>query len=257
MTDHRLMEPPRVILNGLNTPDIPTSERQQVGPPGMPAQALQVLAMAQRTAEEHVRSAQRHAERVHAEAAAAADHLAREAEAHAQEVRREAAKVLADARETSDRAEQEADLHVEQAQREAAKILADARAQAEAVGARAEDNAEELRLSAQRRYDDIVGSLGARREGLQQQIEALERFDREYRARLSSFMQSQLRALWVDQPQVTGAPDPDASDLPDGTQYPQHGEAEHPGGLVLVGRHGPDREHDLDSGYDPADLDDD
>jgi hypothetical protein len=29
----------------------------------------------------------------------------------------------------------------------------------------------------------------------------LERFDREYRARLTSFMQQQLRALWVDQPQ--------------------------------------------------------
>ena len=48
----------------------------------------------------------------------------------------------------------------------------------------------------------MVGSLGVRRESLQQQIEALERFDREYRARLTGFMQNQLRALWVDQPQV-------------------------------------------------------
>jgi hypothetical protein len=39
---------------------------------------------------------------------------------------------------------------------------------------------------------------------LQQQIEALELFDREYRARLTAFMQGQLRALWVDQPQVDG-----------------------------------------------------
>jgi hypothetical protein len=50
----------------------------------------------------------------------------------------------------------------------------------------------------------VVGSLGTRRESLQQQIEALEQFDREYRSRLTHFMQGQLRALWVDQPQVNG-----------------------------------------------------
>jgi hypothetical protein len=49
----------------------------------------------------------------------------------------------------------------------------------------------------------VVGSLGTKREALQQQIEALENFDREYRQRLTTFMQGQLRALWVDQPQVS------------------------------------------------------
>ena len=50
----------------------------------------------------------------------------------------------------------------------------------------------------------MVGSLAGKREALQEQIEALEQFDREYRARLQTFMQGQLRALWADQPQVTG-----------------------------------------------------
>ena len=49
-----------------------------------------------------------------------------------------------------------------------------------------------------------MGGLAARREALQQQIEALEQFDRDYRSRLTAFMQSQLRQLWVDQPQVNG-----------------------------------------------------
>jgi 2-hydroxychromene-2-carboxylate isomerase len=57
-------------------------------------------------------------------------------------------------------------------------------------------------VQAQQRYEDVVGGLSARREGLQQQIEALERFDRDYRGRITSFMQTQLRALWADQPQV-------------------------------------------------------
>jgi hypothetical protein len=50
----------------------------------------------------------------------------------------------------------------------------------------------------------MVGNLAARREVLQQQIEALQEFDRDYRARLLTFMQAQLRALWVDEPHVDG-----------------------------------------------------
>jgi hypothetical protein len=45
----------------------------------------------------------------------------------------------------------------------------------------------------------MVGNLAAKREALQQQIEALQVFDREYRSRLLAFMQSQVRALWVDE----------------------------------------------------------
>jgi len=55
---------------------------------------------------------------------------------------------------------------------------------------------------AQQRYEDVVGSLAAKREALQQQIETLEHFDRDYRTRITSFLQNQLRALWVDEPQV-------------------------------------------------------
>ena len=56
-----------------------------------------------------------------------------------------------------------------------------------------------------------MGSLATKREALQQQIEALEHFDRDYRGRLTTFMQNQLRALWVDQPQVdTSTEDLDA-----------------------------------------------
>ena len=70
-----------------------------------------------------------------------------------------------------------------------------------------------MRQQAQRRYDDVVGSLGAKREALQQQIEALEQFDREYRNRLLGFMQKQMRALWADQPDA-----PDEVEIPAGAQ---------------------------------------
>ena len=41
----------------------------------------------------------------------------------------------------------------------------------------------------------------------EKQAKALELFDRDYRARLTAFLQNQLRTLWVDEPQV------DADDL--------------------------------------------
>jgi len=87
--------------------------------------------------------------------------------------------------------------------------VTDARAAAEQVHDDAAANADHLNLQARQRYDDVVGSLGTKREALQQQIEALEQFDHDYRARLTSFMQSQLRALWVDEPQA--GPEPEAA----------------------------------------------
>ena len=47
-----------------------------------------------------------------------------------------------------------------------------------------------------------------------QQIEALEQFDREYRTRLTRFMQGQLRALWVDEPRVDADVEDDSDDAP-------------------------------------------
>ncbi|MFC7528204.1 hypothetical protein [Actinoplanes sp. GCM10030250] len=171
--------------------------------PGLPNQALQVLALAQRTAEEHVASAQHHADKIRTDALAAAEQIARDAQGHANSVRREADRVLAEARAAAEQMARDAQAMAEEARRNAEKIVADARSRAETIGADAVAGAEQLRHQAQQRYDDVVGSLGVKREALQQQIEALEDFDREYRGRLTAFMQSQLRALWMDAPQVT------------------------------------------------------
>lgn len=189
-----------MLLNGT---DSQTSEHSVIAPnPGLPNQALQVLALAQRTAEEHVASAQHHADKIRTDALAAAEQIARDAQAHANNVRREADRVLAEARAGAEQMARDAQARAEEARRTAEKIVADARARAENIGADAHAGAEQLKHQAQQRYDDVVGSLGAKREALQQQIEALEQFDREYRGRLTGFMQSQLRALWVDAPQM-------------------------------------------------------
>jgi cell division septum initiation protein DivIVA len=217
VTDTQTKDRAKVVLNGTSAHG-KTSEQPMVAMhPGLPDQALQVLTMAQRTAEEYVSTATRQADTIRADAVAAAEQIAREAEAHARNVRREADKVLFDARAAAEQSAREAQAHVDQAARNADKAAADARAQVHSITADARANAEELMAQAHRRYENVVGSLGAKREALQQQIEALEQFDREYRSRLTAFMQGQLRALWVDQPQVAGEldqSDPQAQNTP-------------------------------------------
>ena len=248
MTDNRGKGRVRAMKAG-TSPDAVTTEHAMVVPAGspgagadaglpvagLPSQALQVLTMAQRTAEEHIARADHQADKIRTDALAAAEEVARNAEQHAHTIRREADKVLSDARAAVEQSGREAQAHADETRRNADRIVADARAGAQSIAADAQANAENLRLQAQQRYDDVVGGLSARRAALQEQIESLERFDQEYRARLATFMQSQLRAMWVDQPQVGGLPDR-AEEA--GDQQPEHVEGAEAEGRIPAQRHG-------------------
>jgi cell division septum initiation protein DivIVA len=246
VTDNRMKDRVKVMLG--TTPDTETSEHALIAPnPGHPNQALQVLTMAQRTAEEHVATAHRQADKIRTDALATAEEIAREAQVHAHNVRREADKVLFDARAAAEQTARDAQARTAEARRNADKVVEDARAHAEKMAAEAQANVEELKLQAQRRYEDVVGSLGTKREGLQQQIEALERFDREYRSRLTAFMQGQLRSLWVDQPQVAGGlelPEPETHEesTPAVPVEPPGTEAAAPARQIPAQRQGSDAE---------------
>lgn len=168
--------------------------------------ALHVLAMAERTAEEHLRAVHQAAEELKAEARAAAERISQEAETRRQQIREQADQLLEDTRKTVEQQLGEARGRAEELEREAREVLAKARAEAERTDAAARADAEKLRRSAQFRHDHVVGGLEATRESYQQQIEALAKFDHEYRARLATFMQSQLRSLWTDQPHVDDEP---------------------------------------------------
>lgn len=168
-------------------------------------QALQVLVLAQRTADEHVAVARHQADKIRADALATAEQITREAQAHADGARREAGQALADARATADQIRRDAKAHADGARRDAEKVLSDARARAEEIAKSAQAAADDLEREAQQRYQDAVGGLAAKRADLQQQIEALQQFDRDYRARLRLFMQRQLSALGEDEPPAPNA----------------------------------------------------
>ena len=223
MTDNRTKDRVKVIMNGASAEGT-TTEHAVVTPRGLPNEALHVLTLAQRTAEEHVAGAHHQADKIRTEALAKAEEIGRDAQMHAHNVRREADKVLFDARAAAEQSARELQARTDEARRTADRIVAEAQSRADAIAAEARSNAEALKQQAQQRYDDVVGSLGVRREALQEQIEALERFDHEYRARLTGFMQNQLRALWVDQPRVGDLPgaEPEA---PEDTPAPAAGDA--------------------------------
>src|SRR5689334_1032057 len=165
-------------------------------------QALQVLNLAQRTAEEHVASARRSAEKITADARGGAEQIVRDAQAHAQALQQEAKKSLSEAHVNAQQIARDAQAKADAVRKQAEEILADAQTKAEETAKLAQTNADELKHQAQQRYEDVVGGLAAKREALQRQIEALEVFDRDYRARITNFLQNQLRSLWVDEPKA-------------------------------------------------------
>jgi cell division septum initiation protein DivIVA len=165
-------------------------------------QALQMLTLAQRTAEEHVAGAQRYADKIQEDARATAERIVQDAQGEAEAIRREGQQVLSDAKARAAELGQEAQAHLESARRDGDELVAQARARANAIAKDAQTHADRLAGQAQLRYEETVGRLAARREALQQQIEALQEFDRDYRSHLLAFIQSQVRAVWVDMPVV-------------------------------------------------------
>jgi cell division septum initiation protein DivIVA len=200
MTDRRMKGRVKGLLGGGTAPDEALLDHTHDHADPDAQRALHVLTMAQRTAEEHVTGARHQADTIRADARAAAEQTARDAQAHADGARRESAKTLADARGLAEQIVREARAHADGARRDAEKIVSDARATAQETAKDAQAHAAGLEREAQRRYDDVVGSLSAKRDALQQQIDELQEFDREYRSRLRSFMQAQLRSLGADEP---------------------------------------------------------
>jgi cell division septum initiation protein DivIVA len=161
-------------------------------------QALQVLILARRTADEHVATAQHDAEKIRADARGMAEEIGKAARASAEGVRREAERTLAEARAKAEEMGKIAQTNAESVRREAEKVLSDARARADEISKAAQASAEALDREAEQRYQNVVGSLEPKRAALQQQIDTLKQFERDYRAKLRKFMESQLRVLGND-----------------------------------------------------------
>jgi DivIVA domain-containing protein len=85
--------------------------------------------------------------------------------------------------------------HVDDARREADKVLSDARATAEEVTRRARSNADALAGEARQRFQEAMDGLGADRDAVQTHIKRLKDFERQYRTRLTAYLNGQLGSL--------------------------------------------------------------
>jgi DivIVA domain-containing protein len=137
---------------GAAVPDGPAS-------PDSHAKAVQVLALAQQTADQHLAQSKAEAERLLAEAKAPADATLAEA------------------------------------QQKSMRNIGDAEARARQLEQETSDRARQAIQDAEQRAATITAQFEQRKTALERRVEELRTFEREYRTRLKSYLESQLRDL--------------------------------------------------------------
>jgi len=99
-----------------------------------------------------------------------------------------AARVLALAQQTADQA-------IAEARNEANKIVGEARTRADGLERDARGKADALERDAQEKHRVAMGTLEQARASLERKVEDLRAFEREYRQRLKSYLENQMRQL--------------------------------------------------------------
>ncbi|GAS90117.1 DivIVA-like cell division protein Wag31 [Mycolicibacterium brisbanense] len=134
------------------------------------ARAARVLSLAQDTADRLTGSAKAESEKMLADARAQADAM------------------VSDARKT-------AETTVTEARQRADAMLADAQTRSEAQLRQAQEKADALQADAERKHSEIMGTINQQRTVLEGRLEQLRTFEREYRTRLKTYLESQLEEL--------------------------------------------------------------
>jgi DivIVA domain-containing protein len=115
------------------------------------------------------------------------------------EAKLEADALLSDARNKSEQLLSEARIKsdglVNDARSRAETMLNDARTRAETLERQSRDKAAKLVGDAERQQTDIIGSITRDKTVLEKKIDELRTFEREYRTRLKTYLESQLRDL--------------------------------------------------------------
>ncbi|ANY05083.1 DivIVA-like cell division protein Wag31 [Pseudonocardia sp. HH130630-07] len=115
------------------------------------------------------------------------------------EAKNEADTMLSDARTKSEQllsdARTKADGLVNDARSRAETMLNDARTRAETLERQSRDKAAGLVSEAERKQNEIMGAIQRDKSVLEKKIDELRTFEREYRTRLKTYLESQLRDL--------------------------------------------------------------
>lgn len=166
-----------------STPAAPAEEPRRLTPVPAPTAAEQTNP----GGDHHVQAAkvlglaQEMADRLTGEAKAEADGMLSEA-------RTKSEQLLSEARS-------KADSMVNESRTRAETMLNDARTRAETLERQARDKAASLERDAQRKHAEVMGNITNEKNALEKKIETLRTFEREYRTRLQTYLESQLREL--------------------------------------------------------------
>ncbi|MDA3624446.1 DivIVA domain-containing protein [Saccharopolyspora oryzae] len=166
-----------------STPAAPTEEPRRLTPVPAPSAAEQTSP----GGDHHVQAAkvlglaQEMADRLTGEAKAEADGMLAEA-------RTKSEQLLSEARSKSDSM-------VNESRTRAETMLNDARTRAETLERQAREKAANLERDAQRKHAEVMGNITSEKNALEKKIETLRTFEREYRTRLQTYLESQLREL--------------------------------------------------------------
>jgi hypothetical protein len=132
--------------------------------------AARVLSLAQDTADRLTSTARGEVDKILGEAQASADHTISEA-------RYIAETTVNDARQRAD------------------AMLGDAASRSEAQLRQAQEKADFLQADAERKHSEVMGTINQQRNVLEGRLEQLRTFEREYRTRLKTYLESQLEEL--------------------------------------------------------------
>lgn len=115
------------------------------------------------------------------------------------DAKNESEQLLASARANSERmisdARTRSDAMVSEARQKADSLLADAQTRSETQLRQAKEKADALKGDAERKHTEIMASINQEQASREGQIERLKTFEREYRVRLKSYLESQLQDL--------------------------------------------------------------
>ena len=113
--------------------------------------------------------------------------------------RAESDKLLADAHANAEQIVSEAryiaDTTVNEARQRADAMLADAQSRSETQLRQAQEKADILQADAERKHTEVMGTINQQRTVLEGRLEQLRTFEREYRTRLKTYLESQLEEL--------------------------------------------------------------
>jgi DivIVA domain-containing protein len=162
----RPLEPPRPVMA-----PVPPPMREQTSPGGdHNVQAAKVLGLAQEMAD-----------RLTGEAKAEVDGMLRKARTTSEQL-------LSEARA-------KADGMVNEARTRAETMLNDARTGAETLDRQSREKAASLEREVARKHTEVIAALSQEKSTLEKKIDELRTLEREYRIRLKTYLQSQLREL--------------------------------------------------------------